>query len=86
MSVIKGLKNSFIILGIYIRQLLIITLTVFNKILSAITIGLKIFPFSTSIILTSFNYSTLAIIITSTIYFSYLIYFILLTLLLLNGI
>jgi len=41
-----------------------VTLIVFNKILSTITVGLKIFPFSISIILTSFSYSTLTIIIT----------------------
>jgi len=57
----------------HIKQLLIITLIIFNKILSAIIIKLKIFLFSISIILTSFNYNTLAIIIISTIY---LIYFI----------
>jgi len=62
------------ILGMYIRQLLIITLIVFNKILSAITIKLKTFPFSISIILTSFSYNTLAIIITSSIYFIYFNY------------
>ena len=44
---------------------------VFDKILFAITIKLKIFLFTISIILTSFNYSTLAIIIISTIYSIY---------------
>jgi len=41
---------------------------VFNKILSAITIRLKMFPFSIPIILTSFSCGALAIIIISTIY------------------
>jgi len=58
-------------LGIYIKQLLIITLMVFNKILSTITIRFKIFPFSISIILTGFNYNALAIIITPTIFSTY---------------
>jgi len=40
----------------------------FNKILSTITIGFKIFPFSISIILTSFSYNALAIIVTPTIF------------------
>jgi len=61
-------------LGIYIRQLLTVTLIVFNKILSTITVRLKIFSFSISIILTSFSYSALAIIITSTIYLVYFNY------------
>jgi len=47
---------------------------VFNKILFTIIIGLKIFPFSISIILTSFNYSALAIVIVSAIYFIYFNY------------
>jgi len=44
---------------------------VFDKILSAIIIRFKIFPFSISIILTSFSYNALAIIITSTIFSIY---------------
>jgi len=58
-------------LGIYIKQSPIITLMVFNKILFTITVGFKIFPFNMSIILTSFNYNTLAIIITPTIFSTY---------------
>jgi hypothetical protein len=52
-------------LGIYIRQLLIVTLIVFNKILSAIIVRLRIFPFSISIILTSFSRGALAVIVAS---------------------
>ena len=52
------------ILGIYIKQSLIVTLIVFNKILSAITVGLEIFPFSIFIILTGFSCGALAVIIT----------------------
>jgi hypothetical protein len=59
------------------RQLLIVTLIVFNKILSAITVRLRTFPFSISIILTSFSRGALAVIITfipySTSLLSYLI-------------
>jgi len=44
-----------------------VTLIVFNKILSAITVRLRTFPFSISIILTGFSYSALAIIIISAI-------------------
>jgi len=61
---------------------------VFDKILSAITVGLGTFPFSISIILTSFDRSALAIVIASaiySIYFSYLVWFISSTLLLLDG-
>ena len=47
----------------YTRQLLIVTLIVFNKILSTIIVGLRIFPLSISIILTSLGYSTLTIVI-----------------------
>ena len=47
------------------------TLMVFNKILSTITVKFKIFPFSISIILTSFSYNTLAIIIAPTIFSIY---------------
>jgi len=70
----RGLNNSLITLGMYIKQLLIVTLMVFNKILSAIIVRLRTFPFSISIILTSFSYSALAIIVISTIYFIYLSY------------
>ena len=52
-------------LGMYTRQLLIVTLMVFDKILSAITVGLGIFPFSISIILTGFSYGALAVVIVS---------------------
>jgi hypothetical protein len=52
----------------YTRQLLIVTLMVFDKILSAIMVGLRMFPFSISIILTGFGYSALAVIIISAIY------------------
>jgi len=61
-------------LGMYTKQLLIITLMVFNKILSAITIRLKTFPFSISIILTGFSCGALAVIIASTICSIYLGY------------
>jgi len=47
---------------------------VFDKILSAITVGLKTFLFSISIILTGFDYNALAVVIISTIYFIYLGY------------
>jgi len=52
-------------LGIYTRQLLIVTLIVFNKILSAITVGLGMFPFSISIILTSFGRGALVVVVAS---------------------
>ena len=64
-------------LGIYIRQLLIVTLIVFDKILSAIIVGFRTFPFSISIILTSFSYGALAVVIASipysTSFLSYLV-------------
>ena len=52
----------------YMRQLLTVTLIVFDKILSAITVGLGMFPFNISIILTGFGHSALAIIIISATY------------------
>ena len=55
-------------LGIYIRQLPIVTLIVFNKILSAITVRLRTFPFSMSIILTGFSRGALAVIVASVPY------------------
>jgi hypothetical protein len=55
-------------LGIYTRQLLTVTSIVFDKILSAITVRLRTFPFSISIILTSFSHGTLAVVITSVPY------------------
>ena len=63
-------------LGIYIRQLLIVTLIVFNKILSAIIVRLKTFPLSISIILTGLGRRALAVVIILVIYsvyFSYLV-------------
>jgi hypothetical protein len=47
---------------------------VFNKILSTIIVGLGMFPFSISIILTSFSRSALAVVVISTIYSVYLNY------------
>ena len=47
------------------------TLIVFNIILSAITVRLIIFLFSISIILINFSYNTLVVIITSTIFSAY---------------
>jgi len=72
----------------YTKQLLIVTSIVFDKILSAITVGLRTFPFSMSIILTGFNCNALAIIVISVIcsvYLSCLVQFILLTSSLLNS-
>ena len=46
---------------------------VFNRILSTIIVGLRTFPFSISIMLTSLSYSALAIIDIFTIYFIYLL-------------
>ena len=60
-------------LGIYTRQLLIVTSIVFNKILSTIIVGLGIFPFSISIILTSFSRGALAVITASVSYSSSLL-------------
>jgi len=55
-------------LGIYTRQSPTVTLIVFNKILSAIIVGLKTFPFNISIILTGFSRGALAVIVTSVPY------------------
>jgi len=52
----------------YIRQSLIVTLIVFNKILSAITVKLRTFPFSISIILTGFSRGALAVTVASVPY------------------
>jgi len=59
--------------GIYTRQLLIVTLIVFNKILSAIIVRLGTFPFSISIILTGFNRGALAVAVASVPYFTSLL-------------
>jgi hypothetical protein len=57
------------------RQLLIVTLIVFDKILSTIIVGLRTFPLSISIILTGLGRSALAVIILViySVYFSYLV-------------